>query len=63
MVEQLFNDGRPWWREYSAAFKASVLEQTRQSAASVSGVAPQHGLHPSMVHYRPHEQRLQAVPP
>ncbi len=58
-MERLIDDGRPMRREYSAAFKASVLEQTRERGASVAGVAIRHGLHPNMVHrwLREHRQR------
>lgn len=49
-MERLIDGERRLRREYSAAFKASVLEQTRERGASVAGVALSHGLHPNMVH-------------
>jgi transposase len=48
---------RPRRREYSAEFKATVLEQARQRGASVAGVALSHGLHPNMVHRWVREER------
>ena len=56
-MERLIDDDRRLRREYSAAFKASVLEQTRKRGASVAGVALRHGLHPNMVHRWLREQR------
>jgi len=57
-MERLIDGERRLRREYSAAFKASVLEQTREPGASVAGVALSHGLHPNMVHRWLREQRL-----
>ena len=57
-MERLIDGERRLRREYSTAFKASVLAQTREPAASVSGVALSHGLHPNMVHRWLREQRL-----
>ena len=48
-MERLINRVRRLRREYSSAFKASVLEQTRELGASVAGVAMSHGLRPNMV--------------
>ncbi|MBP0625418.1 IS66-like element accessory protein TnpA [Cupriavidus consociatus] len=48
---------RPRRREYSAEFKAMVLEQVRQAGASVAGVALSHGLNPNMVHRWMREER------
>ena len=50
-------NGRPRRLEYSGEFKASVLEQTRQHGASVSGVALTHSLNPDMVHRWLREER------
>ena len=36
-MERLIDDDRRLRRDYSAAFKASVLEQTRERGASVAG--------------------------
>ena len=58
MKRLIDEERRPLRREYSAAFKASVLEQTRERGASVGGVALRHGLHPNMVHRWLREQRL-----
>ena len=55
---------RPRRREYSAEFKAEVLDQARQSGASVAGVALSHGLHPNMVHRwvrEEHERQMLAA--
>ena len=57
-MERLIDGERRLRREYSAAFKASVLDQTREPGASVSGVALSLGLHPNMVHRWLREQRL-----
>jgi len=57
-MERLIDGERRLRREYSAAFKASVLAQTHEPGASVSGVALSHGLHPNMVHRWLREQRL-----
>ncbi len=48
-MERLIDGERRLRREYSAAFKASVLARTREPGASVAGVALSHGLHPNMV--------------
>lgn len=57
-MERLIVGERWLRREYSTAFKASVLAQTREPGASVSGVALSHGLHPNMVHRWLREDRL-----
>lgn len=57
-MERLIDGERRLRREYSTAFKASVLAQTREPGASVSGVSLSHGLHPNMVHRWLREQRL-----
>ncbi len=57
-MERLIDGERRLRREYSAAFKASVLARTREPGASVAGVALSHGLHPNMVHRWLREQRL-----
>jgi transposase-like protein len=56
-MERLLIDSRPRRREYSREFKASVLEQTRQSGASISAVALMHNLNPNMVHRWLREER------
>jgi transposase-like protein len=61
-MERLIDGERRLRREYSAAFKASVLQQTREPGASVAGVALSHGLHPNMVHRWLREQRLLRQP-
>lgn len=50
-------DGRPRRSEYSREFKEAVLQQTRQSGASVTGVALMHSLNPNMVHRWLREER------
>jgi len=57
-MERLIDGERRLRREYSTVFKASVLAQTREPGASVSGVALSHGLHPNMVHRWLREHRL-----
>ena len=57
-MERLIDGERRLRREYSTAFKESVLAQTREPGASVSSVALRHGLHPNMVHRWLREQRL-----
>ena len=57
-MERLIDGERRLRREYSADFKASVVQQTRERGASVSGVALSHGLHPNMVHRWLREQGL-----
>ena len=57
-MERLIDGERRLRREYSAAFKASVLARTREPGASVAGVALSHGLHPNMVHRWLREQSL-----
>lgn len=62
-MERDLTDRRPLRREYSEEFKAEVLAQTRQTGASVSGVALSHGLHPNMVQrWRREERQRQAAP-
>lgn len=57
-MERLIDGERRLRREYSTAFKASVLAQTREPGASVAGVALSHALHPNMVHRWLREQRV-----
>lgn len=57
MMNQVSTVERPRRREYSADFKTEVLEQSRQSGASVAGVAISHGLNPNMVHRWAREAR------
>jgi transposase len=61
-MERLIDGQRRLRREYSTAFKASVLQQTCEPGASVAGVALSHGLHPNMVHRWLREQRLRGEP-
>jgi len=56
-MDRVSTDARLRRREYSGQFKASVLEQTRQPGASVSGIALTHGIHPNMVHRWLREER------
>jgi len=56
-MTQVSTVGRPKQREYSAEFKTSVLEQCRQSGASIAGVALGHGINPNMVHRWIREER------
>jgi transposase-like protein len=49
-MNQLSTVERPRRREYSAEFKASVLEQSRRPGASLAGVALAHAINPNMVH-------------
>jgi transposase len=62
-MNQLLTLERPRRREYSAQFKASVLEQCRQPGASLAGVALRHGINPNMVHrcMREDRQRLELI--
>lgn len=62
-MNQLSTVERPRRREYSAEFKTSVLEQCRQSGASIAGVALGHGINPNMVHrwMREDRQRLELI--
>ena len=62
-MNQLLIVERPRRREYSAEFKASVLEQCRQPGASLAGVALRHGMNPNMVHrwMREDRQRLELI--
>lgn len=62
-MNQLLRVERPRRREYSAQFKASVLEQCRQPGASLAGVALRHGMNPNMVHrwMREDRQRLELI--
>ncbi len=57
-MERLIDGERRLRREYGVAFKTTVLAQTREPGASVSGVALSHGLHLNMVHRWLREQRL-----
>jgi transposase len=62
-MERDLTDRRPLRREYSEDFKAEVLAQTRQTGASVSGVALSHGLHPNMVQrWRREDRQRQGAP-
>ena len=56
-MERVSMDSRPRRREYSGEFKTAVLEQTRQSGASISAVALMHSLNPNMVHRWLREER------
>ena len=56
-MERVSMNGRPRRREYSGEFKAAVLQETRQSGASVAGVALMHSLNPNMVHRWLREER------
>jgi len=60
-MNQLSTVERPLRREYSAEFKASVLEQSRRPGASLAGVALAHAINPNMVHrwIREERQRLE----
>jgi transposase len=49
-MNQVSTMERPRRREYSAEFKASVLDQCRQPGASVAGIALGYGINPNMVH-------------
>jgi transposase len=62
-MNQLSTAERPRRREYSAEFKTSVLEQCRQSGASIAGIALGHGINPNMVHrwMREDRQRLELI--
>lgn len=60
-MDRVSTDARPRRREYSGQFKASVLEQTRQPGASVSGIALTHGIHPNMVHRWIREERQRSA--
>ncbi|NQW81658.1 MAG: transposase [Polaromonas sp.] len=62
-MNQLLTVEHPRKREYSAQFKASVLEQCRQLGASLAGVALRHGINPNMVHrwMREDRQRLELI--
>lgn len=59
-MNQLSTAERPRRREYSAQFKTSLLEQSRQPGASFSGVALGHGINPNMVHRWAREERQPA---
>ncbi|MCM2339803.1 transposase [Rhodoferax sp.] len=56
-MNQLPTVDRPRRREYSAEFKAGVLEQCRQPGASLAGVALGYGINPNMVHRWMREER------
>jgi len=56
-MNQISTVERPRRREYSAEFKASVLEQSRRPGASLAGVALAHGINPNMVHRWIREER------
>ncbi len=56
-MERVSMNGRPRRREYNGEFKAAVLQETRQSGASVAGVALMHSLNPNMVHRWLREER------
>jgi transposase-like protein len=61
MMDRVSTVVRPRRREYSVEFKASVLEQCRQSGASIAGVALAQGINQNMVHrwIREERQRLE----
>lgn len=61
MMDRVSTVVRPRRREYSLEFKASVLEQCRQSGASIAGVALAQGINQNMVHrwIREERQRLE----
>ena len=59
-MNQLSTAERPRRREYSAEFKTSVLEQSRQPGASLAGVALGYGINPNMVHRWVREDRQRA---
>ena len=61
MMDRVSTVIRPRRREYSMEFKASVLEQCRQSGASIAGVALAQGINQNMVHrwIREERQRLE----
>ncbi|MDP2443761.1 MAG: hypothetical protein U1D27_08540 [Rhodoferax sp.] len=48
-MNQLPTVERPRLREFSAEFKAGVLEQCRQPGVSLAGVALQHGINANIV--------------
>ncbi len=54
---------RPARRQYSAQFKAQVVQECGQSGASVAGVALSHGINANIVHrwLREHSQSALAV--
>lgn len=56
-MDRVSIEARPRRREYSAEFKAAVLEQCRVAGNSVAGVALGHGLNPNMVHRWIREER------
>lgn len=56
-MERVSTVMRPRRREYSAEFKASVLEQCRQAGASIAGVALAQGINQNMVHRWIREER------
>ncbi len=61
MMDRVSTVVRPRRREYSMEFKALVLEQCRQSGASIAGVALAQGINQNMVHrwIREERQRLE----
>lgn len=61
MMDRVSTVVRPRRREYSMDFKASVLEQCRQTGASIAGVALAQGINQNMVHrwIREERERLQ----
>jgi transposase-like protein len=56
-MDQVSTVERPRRREYSAEFKAAVLEQCNQSGASRAAVAMGHGINPNVVHRWRREER------
>ena len=61
MMDRVSTVVRPRRREYSMNFKAAVLEQCRQTGASIAGVALAQGINQNKVHrwIREERQRLQ----
>ena len=54
---------RPTRRFYSPEFKAQVMQECRQSGASVAGVALSHGINANIVHRWLREQAPSALVP
>jgi len=52
---------RPTRRYYSPQLKTEVIQQCRQSSASVAGVALAHGINANIVHRWLHEQERAAL--
>ena len=54
---------RPKWRFYSSQLKTQVMQECRQSGASVAGVALSHGINANIVHRWLREQTASALKP